>query len=91
MGKNKFISIVTPALNEAGSLPRLHAEIANLFSKKSQDFEWVIVDDYPSDQTFNIIQQLSSKDSRVRDVRLSRNFESRWHYCAASTLRQVMH
>jgi polyisoprenyl-phosphate glycosyltransferase len=79
------ISIVTPAFNEAANLQRLHGRIAETMAQLGVDWEWVVVDDHSRDDTFAVIQRLSSIDRRVRGVRLARNSGS--HIAIACGLR----
>jgi polyisoprenyl-phosphate glycosyltransferase len=79
------ISIVTPAFNEAGNLQRLHARIVDTMGTLGVDWEWIVVDDHSRDDTFAVIQRLSSTDPRVRGVRLARNSGS--HVAIACGLR----
>lgn len=80
-----MISIVTPAFNEAGNLQRLHARIVETMGTLGVDWEWIVVDDHSRDDTFAVIQRLSSTDPRVRGVRLARNSGS--HVAIACGLR----
>ena len=80
-----MISIVTPAFNEAGNLQRLHARIAETMAALGVDWEWIVVDDHSRDDTFAVIQGLSSTDPRIRGVRLARNSGS--HVAIACGLR----
>lgn len=80
-----MISIVTPAFNEAGNLQRLHARIAETMATLGVDWEWIVVDDHSRDDTFAVIQGLSSTDPRIRGVRLARNSGS--HVAIACGLR----
>jgi polyisoprenyl-phosphate glycosyltransferase len=79
------ISIVTPAFNEGGNLQRLHARIVDTMGQLGVDWEWIVVDDHSRDETFAVIQRLSSTDPRVRGVRLARNSGS--HVAIACGLR----
>ena len=38
------------------------------------DWEWIVVDDHSSDDTFAVINRLAERDRRVRGVRFARNF-----------------
>jgi dolichol-phosphate mannosyltransferase len=40
------------------------------------DWEWIIVDDHSADETFAVIEQIASRDSRIRGIRFARNFGS---------------
>lgn len=67
------ISIVTPAYNEARNLPLLGERIRAVMARLSWDWEWVIVDDHSSDDTFGVICALAGEDTRIRGIRLARN------------------
>ncbi len=65
-------SIVLPAYNEAESLPVTVKAV--LEAIPSPDFEIIVVDDGSKDETWNVICLLNQVDSRVRGLKLSRNF-----------------
>jgi dolichol-phosphate mannosyltransferase len=67
------ISIITPAFNEAQTLPALYARIVQTMESLSVQWEWIVVDDHSRDDTFAILQRLAATDSRVRGVRFARN------------------
>jgi dolichol-phosphate mannosyltransferase len=69
-----MISIVVPAYNEERNLDVLYARLLGQLDKLRMHWELVIVDDGSPDGTWNTIMRLSERDSRVRGVRLSRNF-----------------
>lgn len=68
-----MISIITPAFNEAANLRSLYARIVDTMTKLGVKWEWIVVDDHSRDETFTVLQQLSTGDSRVRGVRFARN------------------
>jgi polyisoprenyl-phosphate glycosyltransferase len=68
------LSIVVPAYNEAGNLPRLLAELAAVLDGIGATAEIIIVDDGSTDGTWSEIARLHQLDPRVRGVRFSRNF-----------------
>lgn len=70
------LSVITPAFNEAGNLDLLHRRLAAALSANRVEWEWLIVDDHSSDSTFDIVRELASRDSRVRGLRLTRNYGS---------------
>lgn len=69
-----FISVVTPAHNEAQGLQHSISVISTVLEACARKWEIVIVDDGSTDQTFDVIRTLSEADNRVKGVRLSRNF-----------------
>jgi dolichol-phosphate mannosyltransferase len=71
------VSLVVPVYHNAGSLPDLLSRFQQLAARNSGDrFEFVFVDDGSQDESLNVLQQLQSQESRVRIVKLSRNFGS---------------
>jgi dolichol-phosphate mannosyltransferase len=71
--KKTRISIITPAFNETDNLPVLYEKLSEILEPEEGDWEWVVVDDHSSDETFKVLKELSEKDPRVRGLRLSRN------------------
>jgi glycosyltransferase involved in cell wall biosynthesis len=69
-----MLSIVIPAWNEVESIAPLHAEIAAVAAEHTYDIEIIFVDDGSKDGTWNEIRKLSASDSRVRGIRLRRQF-----------------
>ncbi len=74
--RRPFVSIVTAAYNEAQNLPALYERLWGVLEGMDVDWEWIVVDDHSSDETFGVLERLSERDRRVRGVRLSRNFGS---------------
>jgi glycosyltransferase involved in cell wall biosynthesis len=78
LGATRGLSIVVPLHNEAASLPRLHARLAEiaqtLVAKRSLACEVIYVDDGSSDETLVIARQLPAQALDVQVVSLSRNF-----------------
>ena len=68
------LSIVTPAFNEASALPALVARLREALEPTNLRYELIIVNDGSTDQTWQIVQQMSLGDPTVRGLRLSRNF-----------------
>lgn len=71
-----MISIVVPAYNEESNLAVLYANVREVMDGLGDvdDWEFVIVDDGSTDGTWKVIETLSVASSRVRGIRLSRNF-----------------
>ncbi len=68
------ISIVIPLLNEAESLPELHAWILRVATEHKLSYEVIFVDDGSTDESWNIIQGLSVKDPNVKGIKFQRNY-----------------
>ncbi len=68
--------MVTPAYNEADNLPLLYTRISNALNSLNLDWEWIVVDDHSTDDTFATIAGIARRDSHLRAVRFARNFGS---------------
>jgi dolichol-phosphate mannosyltransferase len=68
------ISIVTPVYGCAGALQQLHKRIIESVLQITENFEIIMVNDASPDDAWEVIKNLSEKDSRVRGINLSRNF-----------------
>lgn len=68
-----FISVVTPAFNEATNVELLYNRLCSVFSVHDLEWEWLVVDDHSSDRTFEILAALAGTDPRVRVLRFARN------------------
>jgi dolichol-phosphate mannosyltransferase len=71
-----FLSVVTPAYNEARNLPVLHQRLMDTLDSFGVDWEWIVVDDHSADETFSVVEEMARRDGRVRGIRLARNFGS---------------
>ena len=70
-----MVSVVVPVLNEGDVLPAFYERTtAALKSLVDIDYEIVFVDDGSVDRSAAIIKDFVARDSRVRFVKLSRNF-----------------
>ena len=75
MTENKIdISLVIPLLNEAESLPELHAWIKRVMIENKFSYEVVFVDDGSKDGSWKIIESLSKEDSNVKGIKFQRNY-----------------
>jgi dolichol-phosphate mannosyltransferase len=71
-----FVTIVTPAYDEAENLPLLYERLRWVLENVDADWEWIVVDDHSTDGTFEVLTQLAERDRRLRGFRFSRNFGS---------------
>lgn len=68
------ISVVIPLLDEEESLPELCTWIARVMDANNFSYEVIMVDDGSRDNSWNVIQDLSAKNSRFKGIRLNRNY-----------------
>jgi glycosyltransferase involved in cell wall biosynthesis len=68
-----MLSLITPAFNEAENLEALHAQVVSTMGTLGQEWEWILVDDHSTDDTFDRIRTLTSGDARIRGLRLASN------------------
>ncbi len=69
------ISIVAPVYYNEGSLPLLHQRFAQCAAKEPDyTFEFIFVDDGSGDRSFEVLAALREMDSRIKVVKLLRNF-----------------
>ncbi|MFT4543783.1 MAG: glycosyltransferase involved in cell wall biosynthesis [Bacteroidia bacterium] len=68
-----FVSVVIPCFNEAGNIQELYEQLKPVITEYS-NHEILFVDDGSSDETARLVDGLSSKDSAVKLIQLSRNF-----------------
>jgi len=74
--RRPFLTIVTPAYNEAENLPVLCQRLRGVLDNVDMDWECIVVDDHSRDETFEIFTHLADQDHRLRGFRFSRNFGS---------------
>ncbi len=76
------VSIVIPLLNESESLGELYAWIERVMTAEGLSWEAIFIDDGSKDSSWEIIEGLAAKDSRVKGVRFRRNYgKSAALYC----------
>lgn len=68
------ISVIIPAYNSSKTICELHERLLFVLIKICSEFEIIIVDDGSQDDTWTRIRDLSSKNSRVKGIKLTRNF-----------------
>jgi dolichol-phosphate mannosyltransferase len=72
----RFVSICIPVYEEAENIRELYTKLAAL-ARSVEDrfkFEFIFSDNNSNDNSWEIIRDLSLKDSRVKGLRFSRNF-----------------
>mgnify|MGYP001489269106 CR=1 FL=1 len=68
------LSAVVPCHNEEANLEALVMQLGDALSKSCSEWEMILIDDGSHDGTWAAVETLASADSRVRGLRLSRNF-----------------
>ncbi|TYT23242.1 glycosyltransferase family 2 protein [Dictyoglomus thermophilum] len=72
--ENVNVSLVIPVKDEEGTLETLYEKILEVLESLNLSFEILFIDDGSTDRSFDIMKQLSQRDSRVKIVRFRRNF-----------------
>lgn len=68
------ISIVIPLLNEDESLPELCAWIESVMAANNFTYEVILIDDGSTDDSWEVIQALSVKNSAIKGIKFQRNY-----------------
>ena len=69
-----MISIVSPVYRAEKILPILVSEINLVMERIGEDYEIILVDDRSPDNSWEVMRVLSSQNSKIKSIRLSRNF-----------------
>src|SRR6187455_686946 len=68
------ISIVIPLLNEEESLPELSEWIVRVVTENSLTYEVIFIDDGSTDNSWNVIQNLSLQNAHFKGIKFRRNY-----------------
>jgi glycosyltransferase involved in cell wall biosynthesis len=68
------LSIVIPVLNESPNIDKLYNELTDTLVRGGRSYEIIIIDDGSTDDTFNRLAALQSRDPHLRIIRFRRNF-----------------
>ncbi|MCC6369704.1 MAG: glycosyltransferase family 2 protein [Bacteroidia bacterium] len=68
------LSIVIPLFNEEESLPELHQWIVRVMEANQFSYEIIFVDDGSKDNSWQVIEQLATKNPHVKAIGFSRNY-----------------
>ena len=69
-----MISIVSPVYRAEKILPILVSEINLVMERIGEDYEIILVDDRSPDNSWEVMKVLSNQNSKIKSIRLSRNF-----------------
>lgn len=64
------VSIITPMFN---ALKYIKATAESVLTQTYTDFEWIIIDDYSNDGSFQYICELAENDPRIKPIKMPRN------------------
>ena len=68
------LSIVIPLYNEDESIDELHSKIVSSLSNSSLNYEIIFIDDGSSDNSWNIIKDLTKRFNNIRAIRFLTNY-----------------
>jgi len=68
------ISVVIPLLNEAESLPELTQWISRVMETHGFSYEVILIDDGSTDDSWEVIQELSAANKHLKGIRFNRNY-----------------
>lgn len=69
-----FISVISPVYGASSLLNELTQRIQETLEKITSDYEILLVEDHSPDNSWVEIQKLANKDTRIKGIKLSRNF-----------------
>ena len=68
------LSVVIPVYNEAPNLDQLHREFTDALAAWGRSYELILVDDGSTDESFERLKAIQTRDARVRVIQFRRNF-----------------
>ena len=79
-----YISVVAPIFNESELINEFAKQVTIELEKINPDYELIFVDDGSTDNSWEIIKELVSKESRILGIKFSKNFGH--HYAITAGL-----
>lgn len=70
------LSIIIPVYYNEDTLMLCYQDVKEKVLSKVEEYECILVDDGSGDQSWNVMQEIASKDRNVKLIKLSRNFGS---------------
>jgi glycosyltransferase involved in cell wall biosynthesis len=74
MNMHESISVIIPIFNEEDSLKQLISRTVSVLEPLGVDFEIIAVNDGSTDQSHSVLAELAVTESRLKVIRLARNF-----------------
>jgi dolichol-phosphate mannosyltransferase len=78
------ISVVSPVYQAEALIPQLVAELETELQRVASEYEIILVEDGGTDESWCVIQEVCRRNTRIRGLRLSRNFGQ--HYAISAGL-----
>ena len=69
-----MLSVTVPICNEAGNLGQLYDKVRKAMDRIGKPWELILVDDGSTDGSDELLDELASKDARVKVIHFRRNF-----------------
>jgi polyisoprenyl-phosphate glycosyltransferase len=72
----RFVSLVSPCLNEEGNVRELYDRVCRVFTEHlpDYDFEFLLIDNASTDRTIQVLKEIAKSDRRVKIIVNNRNF-----------------
>lgn len=71
---NPYLSFIIPAKNEALSIQILYKELSETLRDIDKSYEIIFIDDGSTDNTFEVLKEIQSRDGKIKVIRLRGNF-----------------
>ena len=66
MMENNLVSIITPAYNASSTIEETYKSI---LSQTYDNWEWIVIDDFSTDNTFDIVSGLAKNNPKITLIR----------------------
>jgi dolichol-phosphate mannosyltransferase len=86
------VTIVIPAFNEEGNIPRLEREVRKAVDTLPYRCEFIVIDNDSTDGTGDLVKEICRRDPRWRYLKFSRNFSvemsiaAGYHYASGDAI-----
>ncbi len=74
--KHRSVSAIIACYKDGEAIPHMHRRLTETFQKLAIDYEIIFVNDCSPDNSIQVIEEISARDSRVLGISHSRNFGS---------------
>ncbi len=71
---NDLLSVIIPCYNEEEVIEETYKRLKNVLEQNKIHYELIFINDGSSDNTLSILENLSTKDNKVKIISFSRNF-----------------